>query len=326
MKPRSAFGFRTPWRCHLRLEGLSPLTKLIRHGSFVLPEPDFIPSLHREIVDLLAGDPARIAFDTLSIEGIDGDVRVAVDMRNTQFIAADRVPGVFPDGYELDILAIMDLLLGDDDGFIDVGANWGYMTLHALLRRGYRGEVAAVEPARGPRRDLNGLLAACGLDDRVKVYGCALGGENGDAILSRPPWSGQASIVGSTQGEQVALRTLDSLTLPDARLIKVDIEGAEAEFLRGAGTYVARHRPAIVFESRLDTPGGDWAGPFRILKEFGYSCYAAKAVMERSEDRDPAVRLDLTALEAASRNDLPPHLNVLAVPSPSLLENSPFRA
>jgi FkbM family methyltransferase len=317
---------RAPWRCHMRLEGRSPLTKLIRHGSYVLPDPGFIPALHRDLAGLLEDDPGRIALDTLTIERAEGAVVLPVDMRNTQFIAADRLPGVFPDGYEPDILGLMDVLLGDGDGFLDLGANWGYMTLHALLRPGYRGKVVAVEPGRRPRGDLNRLLAACGLADRAAVYGCAIGARDGSAVLSRPPWSGQASIVGTTEGETVAVRSVDSLRLPAARLVKVDIEGAEADFLRGARGYIERHRPAIVFENRLDAPGGSWAGPFHILAGFGYACYAVAATVEREGETGGAVRLDLADLDASNRAAFPLHLNALAVASPAVIEQSPFRA
>ena len=109
------------FRCHMRLGGRSPLTKFIRYGSFVLPPEGFIAQVHNEINELALHDLQLLPLDTLEIDTCGRRLEVTVDMRNTQFIGADRTVGAFPDGYEPDILALMDMFIGPDDTFIDMG-------------------------------------------------------------------------------------------------------------------------------------------------------------------------------------------------------------
>ena len=125
------------------------------------------------------------------------------------------------------------------------------------------------------RRDLQKLLRDCGFEDRVKVLPYAIGERDGVVRLSLSTWSGNATTIDASDGEPVEMRCFDHLNLPAASLIKVDIEGSEAAFVRGARQYIKDRRPSIIFESRTDTPGGDWAGPYALLEQLGYKCFAA---------------------------------------------------
>ncbi len=89
-----------PLRCHLRLLGRSPITKLIRHGSFVVPAEGFLAALHTEIAAAERNGSATIWHDTWVIDGPAGAVETTIDMHNTQFIAADRTEGIATHGYE----------------------------------------------------------------------------------------------------------------------------------------------------------------------------------------------------------------------------------
>src|SRR5262249_53563085 len=121
-----------PARRHMQLEGSCVLTRLIRHGYYRLPDWTEVREIYSDLREAITKSPGKVALDTLIIERSGNMLTVPVDMRNTQFIAADSSTAVFPIGYEPDVLTMMDVLLGDEDTFIDVGANWGYMTLHAL--------------------------------------------------------------------------------------------------------------------------------------------------------------------------------------------------
>ena len=316
---------RVPLRCHMRLVGRSPLSKLLRHGSFVAPPEGFIAALHREINDIALRDLNLLPVETLLIESGQRSLAVDIDMRNTQFIGADRTDGAFPDGYEPDVLALMDAFLEPKDCFFDVGANWGYMALHCLLRPDFAGRVIAFEPNERPRRDLEHLVAACGFEDRITILPYAIGDAHGAALLSRPAWSGTATVIDTTEGDPVALRTIDELGLPAARLIKVDIEGSEAAFVRGATHYITQHRPLIIFESRIDTPGGDWAGPYALLEALNYHCFAVEADVTASASWSRAIDIKLSPAGPGNRASFPVHLNVLAVPDRGTLETSAFR-
>ena len=317
--------FKIPFRCHMRLEGRSPLTKLIRYGSFVLPPEGFIGQVHNEINELALRDLQLLPLDTLEIDTGGRKLEVTIDMRNTQFIGADRTVGAFPDGYEPDILALIDMLVGPDDTFIDVGANWGYMSIHCLLRPDFCGRVIAIEPGARARRDLQKLMRECGFESRITVLPYAIGDRDEAVRLSPSTWSGNATTIGVSDGEPVEMRCFDHLNLPAASLIKVDIEGSEAAFVRGARKYITDRRPSIIFESRTDTPGGDWAGPYDLLEELGYKCFAALTKVKHSSPESGFVEVALHPASAKDRSAFPLHLNVLAVVDRAILADSRFR-
>ena len=56
--------------------------------------------------------------------------------------------------YDLDLQLLLDELLRPGDTFINVGANVGYVVLHAASRVGPRGRVIAFEPQPGCCRKL----------------------------------------------------------------------------------------------------------------------------------------------------------------------------
>ena len=60
--------------------------------------------------------------------------------------------------------------------------------------------------------------------------------------------------------------TLDELALPAARLVKIDVEGAECKVLRGMASVMREHRPTLIIEIH------DEQGPSveAILRESGY--------------------------------------------------------
>jgi hypothetical protein len=56
---------------------------------------------------------------------------------------------------------------------------------------------------------------------------------------------GSSSTVSSGEGELVSLKRLDDLTLPRPDLIKIDIEGAELQALRGMAGILQESRPMM---------------------------------------------------------------------------------
>jgi FkbM family methyltransferase len=131
---------------------------------------------------------------------------------------------------------------------LDVGANEGQYA--KLLRTNhYTGRIVSFEPAREP---FARLLDASKSDQEWSVEQCALGGSSGVADLnissgsvmnSFLPLNAQAQSdlpwAASTTTERVHLKRLDDVFPDHARagkavLLKVDVQGFEAEVLRGA--------------------------------------------------------------------------------------------
>jgi len=130
------------------------------------------------------------------------------------------------------------------DVVYDIGANWGFFTCLAAALVGETGAVAAFEPGERAFDQLRGNVAHAALW-RVILKRCALAQVTGGSVpLVLPGW-GHADTGAYVSSSPPSRRTEDVPTLalddfwrqqgcPRLRLIKIDVEGAELQVLRGA--------------------------------------------------------------------------------------------
>jgi len=104
-------------------------------------------------------------------------------------------------------------------------------------------------------RFLSGNLRANGLEDRVTPINKALGARPGHASIAEVDVGsnkGATSIVAAADGAagSFPVTTIDSEVGADAAasLIKIDVEGAELDVLRGAENVIRRSRPLLCIE------------------------------------------------------------------------------
>lgn len=136
---------------------------------------------------------------------------------------------------------------------VEVGANMGAHSV-ALARACAPGLFYAFEPQ--PRL-FQVLCANLALNDiaNARAYPDALGEGEGEATVPLVDYSQDGNFGGislGTAGEsgiKVRVRTLDSFDLPQLGLLKVDVEGFEAQVIRGALATIARCRPVIYIEN-----------------------------------------------------------------------------
>lgn len=150
---------------------------------------------------------------------------------------------------------VLDRMLQPGDTFIDAGANIGFYALRAAQLVGAAGKVVAVEMMPETAATLRANVAASGATN-VSVVERALTARAAETVTasSDPAKLGQASIAFAPDGERrmtvaVGTTTLDSIA-PEGpiALIKMDLEGAELDALRGASALLRRTK-AIVFEN-----------------------------------------------------------------------------
>ncbi len=145
---------------------------------------------------------------------------------------------------------------------VDIGANIGAHTLPLAKLAGPEGHVLAIEPTDFAFAKLRANLDLNpDLRDRVRAEQAALVASPDD----RPPESIYASwplrsgpdlhpthrgrAVATTGARAVTLDALvDEAGIERVDLIKLDVDGAECEVLRGARETLARHHPPIVLE------------------------------------------------------------------------------
>jgi len=142
-------------------------------------------------------------------------------------------------------------LLGPGRVVADVGANWGYFSLVCAHLVGRTGRVIALEPHPRLASMLEENVAANALS-QVEVHRVAAGAtseskgfvsfdeQGGNWGVSR---GAQGSEVPDFESQAVGLDALlDQRQADRIDLVKIDIEGAEAEAIRGMAAGLERHR------------------------------------------------------------------------------------
>ncbi len=148
-------------------------------------------------------------------------------------------------------------ILRPGDVVLDIGANLGLISLFSRQIVGEKGLVYAFEPQPALVDLMCQSLEKNGYSD-VKVHQIALGVQKGTMELFVPTGhAGAASLIRKEhfQGNNVSVvvenasEYLAQLNLPPIRLVKIDVEGFEAEIIEGASEFFETNRPdAILFE------------------------------------------------------------------------------
>ena len=157
----------------------------------------------------------------------------------------------------------------------DVGAHHGYVTLCLASRVGPTGRVVAFEPSERNRRLLGRHVRWNALAN-VSIQPFALGARDGE---SRFGGTGTSKMMHLGEGEErVAVRSAESLIASGAcrapTLLKIDVEGAEADVLRGAVRILRKDaRLLVAMHSReADTQCA------AILRAAGFQCLESRAL------------------------------------------------
>jgi FkbM family methyltransferase len=144
-------------------------------------------------------------------------------------------------------MAMLRRVLAPGDTVVEAGANVGGLTVPIAQHVGIEGKVHAFEPQPAYFRCLTDNLLRNTVAVRAPMaLGCAAGRMTlrrvEEAKVHAPGWA-------STGPEfTVGVTTVDALGLETCHLIKIDVDGAEHEILRGAEATIGRCRPFIYVE------------------------------------------------------------------------------
>jgi FkbM family methyltransferase len=151
---------------------------------------------------------------------------------------------------------------------VDAGAGIGIFTVKASLQVGTTGIVYAFEP----EPENYSLLEENTRSLRnVKTHRLALWSTTGRKTLHLSPWWGAHTLTPlqghrETRRIEVKAARLDDL-VSTAHFLKIDVEGAEVEVLKGARRILMEHRPFIAVETHTDSLYDEVD---RLLSGFGY--------------------------------------------------------
>jgi len=138
--------------------------------------------------------------------------------------------------------------------FIDIGAHIGNYTIMVAKKLEKKGGVISIEPEKN---NFNILLKNIKLNKLRNIIPLNVACFSKKTILKlyleEGIKSGSHSIYGQGKYERVPSQTLDEivkeLKLEYVKLIKIDVEGAEAEVLKGAKKTLKKSHPKIIFEA-----------------------------------------------------------------------------
>ena len=173
---------------------------------------------------------------------------------------------------EMDVLG---QLCGPGDVVIEVGANMGAHTVPLAMRVGPQGRVLAFEPQRLVFQNLCANVALNSLQN-VDCYWAALGGKDGLLTVPEPDPTqvnnfGGVTLIGIEQGQQIDCHMLDRyLSLPRLQLIKIDVEGMEADVLSGGKELIRKFKPRLYLENDRMEKSEEL---MRLVDSLGYRMY-----------------------------------------------------
>ena len=207
-------------------------------------------------------------------------------------------------------MALVAAAIHPGERVADVGANNGLYT-HAFAKRG------ALVEAFEPQPECVTVLQAYASRRRsrnVRVHPVALSSRSGTAALHLPrgsessPSASLRATPGAGASLEVVLESLDSFEFSDLRLLKIDVEGAELDVLRGAGETLKQSRPLLFVEIEQRHHREPIGEVFDEIASFGYD----GAFLDGSGRLRPVSSFDAEQCqaEAALRaNHLQPYIN-----------------
>lgn len=212
-----------------------------------------------------------------------GNVRWALDLREGLDLT------IYVTGYfQRFVVGAYRRLLKPGQVALDLGANMGGHTLHLAVAAGVKGRVVAVEPTAYPfQRLTRNIQLNPDLAQRIHAHQALLVAEPGQPIPAtiNSSWPVAGDIreahplhMGVPQATTSAISmTLDQLVeregLDRVDLIKLDVDGAEWDVLRGGWSMLQRFRPILVIEIApfaLKEQGVDALTVVSALADLGY--------------------------------------------------------
>jgi FkbM family methyltransferase len=140
--------------------------------------------------------------------------------------------------------------LADDESLVDCGASIGESTTAFIdATKGRIRHSWMIEPDRFNLVTLEDFLRkheGSQVDGRISLHPYAVGSEKSVLQFNHVGWHGGSIAVGGGGNGEVEVDTIEAIVDSAPSIIKMDIEGAEMDALRGAKTIISDYRPKLL--------------------------------------------------------------------------------
>ena len=241
-------------------------------------------------------DYAQMNERNLVIKEIEPGLRLAIDLAD-HAIGLNILRGCF----ELNEIEFVRRTVEPGQHVVDAGAHIGLFAMHMAAAVGRSGSVHCFEPFDSNADCLELAIAENRFEGRVILERAAVGAADGTGQLVFAPAtlnSGGAFIASpgapvppGHETRPIRVVALDAYALPrPISFIKIDVEGAEPQVLRGAARLLREDRPVILSEvhpSQLKLVSGISPAAFiAAVAELGYRCHLLGAGVPGAEVTD----------------------------------------
>ena len=178
---------------------------------------------------------------------------IAFNIAKNRFSASNTL--VFQRNYEINETKLVKGLVKPGWTVIDIGANFGWYSIHFSQLVGPSGKVFSFEPIPDSYEELNSnmQLNSC---QNMKTFNTALGNRDDLVSFGIPEIDGGLSassqFLKCNKQIQATMCRLDNVieekNITNVDFIKVDIEGGELDMLYGAEKLLEQFRPNIMIE------------------------------------------------------------------------------
>jgi FkbM family methyltransferase len=188
------------------------------------------------------------------------------------------------------VAAAIAICLKPGDVFLDIGAFTGQHTIRAAALVGERGRVIAVEPDRRCVHWMRANLSAAGLSSRVVLLEAAAvpaGQAGGTTTLHLSPMVSMSSVLAVPNAAGVTVPAVsmeELLTIHRPDLVKIDVEGFEAELLRGSPALRAAGAPTLIVEANPGAVEQACALGYQTIDLVEAACARDRRLLNLSED------------------------------------------
>ena len=206
---------------------------------------------------------------------IENIVKTKVDWFNIYTFKNDGLGGdiIKGDIWEPHIVNFLKNNLNEKSIFVDIGSNYGW---HSIIASKYCNKVFSFEPQK-VMFDIQNLSIEENNSKNINLYNIGLGNENKKTEMNpinyESSWVNIGDLSLGVGGEEIEIKTLDSIDLPKIDFIKIDVQGYEKFVLQGGFNKINMDKPTLIVELenfQMIRFGYDDSDIFSLLKNIGY--------------------------------------------------------